>query len=106
PIASLFPYTTLFRSLLGEVAQGVEGTVARPVRRHHVLAQPGAVDVAEEVVLDPHPLVDLVEGEARGEGGGGGGSGHHRLLRGGGEGVRDRGAALRGRARRRRRAPG
>src|SRR5699024_6071742 len=52
--------------LLGEVAQGVEGTVARPVRRHHVLAQPGAVDVAEEVVLDPHPLVDLVEGEARG----------------------------------------
>src|SRR5699024_12461089 len=75
------------RGLVGS-ARAVAGSAARPGRGHLVLAQPAAVDVAEQVVLEADGLVDRVEPESGGARGGGGrgGSGHHRLLRGGWDG--------------------
>src|SRR5699024_9712907 len=63
--------------LLGQIPQGVEGAVARTVRRDLVRAQPAPVHMAEQVVLQADGRVDLLEREAGGYSGSGG---HRRLL--------------------------
>src|SRR5699024_7122148 len=72
----------------GQIPQGVEGAVARTVRRDLVRAQPAPVHMAEQVVLQADGRVDLLEREA----GGYSGSGGHRRLLGVGV-VRERGGS-------------